>query len=163
MSRFAWITTLAMFATAPVAAQTAIPDVRGTWKGDSETIVLDAGNSHHHATQTNEPQLRSAAFALTIDKQDDRRFSGTLSSALGSERVIAVFSRGGAILLADDDGYTLGTMLAPNRMEPPAAPESGTPPAGGHAHHWQTANPIASQSRKRGICFRYLRAAGRPG
>ena len=28
-----------------------------------------------------------------------------------------MFSRGGAILLADDDGYTLGTMLAPNRME----------------------------------------------
>ena len=40
-----------------------------------------------------------------------------MSSARGSERVIAVFSRGGAILLADDDGYTLGTMLAPNRME----------------------------------------------
>ena len=117
MSRFAWITTLAMFAAAPVAAQTAVPDVRGTWKGDSELIVLDAGNPHHHATQSNEPHLRSAAFTLTIDKQDNRRFSGTLSSARGSERVIAVFSRGGAILLADDDGYTLGTMLAPNRME----------------------------------------------
>jgi hypothetical protein len=47
---------------------------------------------------------------------DGRRFSGTFSSARGSERVIAVFSRSGAILLADDDGHTHGTMLAPNRM-----------------------------------------------
>jgi hypothetical protein len=114
---FIWIATPAMFAAAPVAAQTAIPDVRGTWKGDSESIVLDAANPHHAPTQSNEPHLRSAAFTLTIDKQDGRRFSGRLSSARGSERVIAVFSRSGTILLADDDGTTLGTMLAPNRME----------------------------------------------
>jgi hypothetical protein len=121
MSRFAWmfiwIAAPAMFAAAPVAAQTAIPDVRGTWKGDSETIVLDAANPHHAPTQSNEPHLRSSAFTLTIDKQDGRRFSGRFLSARGSERVIAVFSRSGTILLADDDGYTLGTMLAPNRME----------------------------------------------
>jgi hypothetical protein len=114
---FVWITTLAAFTATPVAAQTAIPDVRGTWKGDSESIVLDAGNPHHSPTQSNEPHLRSAAFTLTIDKQDGRRFSGRLSSARSNERVIAVVSRSGTILLADDDGYTLGTMLAPNRME----------------------------------------------
>lgn len=34
-----------------------------------------------------------------------------------SEQVIAVITHGGAILLADDEGYTHGTMLAPNRME----------------------------------------------
>ena len=86
MSRFAWtfawmlvwIATLAMFAVAPVAAQTAIPDVRGTWKGDSESIVLDGGNPHMPPTQSNEPHLRSAAFTLTIDKQDGRRFSGRI-------------------------------------------------------------------------------------
>jgi hypothetical protein len=117
MSRFAWIVTFAMFAVVPAAAQTAIPDVRGIWKGDSESIVLDAGNPHHGPTQSNEPQLRSAAFTLTIDKQDGRRFSGTFSSARGSERVIAVIARSGTILMADDDGYTSGTMLAPNRME----------------------------------------------
>jgi hypothetical protein len=116
-TRLAWITILAMFAAAPAAAQTAIPDVRGTWKGNSESIILDAGNTHHAPTQSNEPHLRSSAFTLTIDKQDGRRFSGTLSSARSNERVIAVFSRSGTILLADDDGYTLGAMLAPNRME----------------------------------------------
>ena len=117
MSKLAWIVMLLMLAAEPPAAETAIPDFPGTWKGESESIVFEGGNTHHSATQSNEPQLRSVSFTLTIDRQDGRRFSGTFSSARGSERVIAVFSRNGAILLADDDGHTYGTMLAPNRME----------------------------------------------
>jgi hypothetical protein len=31
--------------------------------------------------------------------------------------LIAVVSRGGTIFMADDDGYNVGTMLAPDRME----------------------------------------------
>jgi hypothetical protein len=108
MSRFAWIVTLTALAAVPSAAQTAIPDVRGIWKGESESIVLGSAHPHHTATQPNEPQFRSVAFTLTIDKQDGRRFSGTFSSARSSERVIAVISRSGAILLADDEGYTHG-------------------------------------------------------
>ena len=54
---------------------------------------------------------------MTIDQQDGRRFSGTFSSPRGNEKVIAVISRTGAIYMVDDDGYTIGTMLAPNRME----------------------------------------------
>jgi hypothetical protein len=102
MWRFAWIVSLAALAAAPSAAETAIPDFRGIWKGESESIILDGGNSHHPATQSNEPQLRSVSFTLTIDRQDGRRFSGTFSSARSSEKVIAVISRTGAILLADD-------------------------------------------------------------
>ena len=112
-----WIVTLTALAAVPSAAETAIPDVRGIWKGASESIVLGTGHPHHPAAQPNEPQLRTVAFTLTIDQQDGRRFSGTFSSARSSEKVIAVISRGGAILLADDEGYTHGIMLGPNRME----------------------------------------------
>jgi hypothetical protein len=117
MSRFAWIITLAAFAAAPAAAQSTVPDLRGTWKGNSESIVLGGGNPHHTAVQASEPEFRSVPFTLTIDKQDGRRFSGTFSSPRSNEKVIAVISRDGAIFLADDEGYTRGTMLAPNRME----------------------------------------------
>jgi hypothetical protein len=120
MSKLASIFTFAVLvalAALPAAAETAIPDLRGTWKGESESIVLGGGNPHHTPAQPNEPQLRSVSFTLTIDKQDGRRFSGTFSSARSSEKVIAVISRSGAILLADDEGYTHGTMLGPNRME----------------------------------------------
>ena len=54
---------------------------------------------------------------MTVNKQDGRRFSGTFSSARGTDPIIAVFSRTGTIYLVDDDGFTHGTMLAPNRME----------------------------------------------
>jgi hypothetical protein len=118
MSKLAWIVTLAtLIAATSAVAETAIPDLRGTWKGNSETIILGTGSSHHDASATAEPRLNSVAFTMTIDKQDGRRFSGTFSSARASEKVIAVVSRGGAIYMVDDDGHNIGTMLAPNRME----------------------------------------------
>ena len=117
MSKLGCILAFAMLAAMPAAAETAIPDLRGTWKGESESIVLGGGNPHHPATAANEAQLRSVPFTLTIDKQDGRRFSGTFSSPRSSEKVVAVISRSGVIFMADDEGYTDGTMLAPNRME----------------------------------------------
>jgi hypothetical protein len=118
MSKLAWIVALAALSV-PAAAETAtpeIPELRGTWKGESQSIVL-GGNPHHPATQANEPRLSSVPFTLVIDKQDGRRFSGTFSSARHSETVIAVMARSGTIFMVDDDGYNAGTLLAPNRME----------------------------------------------
>jgi hypothetical protein len=117
MSKLAWIVVFATFSAAPAAAQGAIPDMRGTWKGDSESIILGAGNPHHAAPPSTEPRLNSVAFTMTIDKQDGRRFSGTFSSARGADKFVAVISRNNTILLVDDDGYTLGSILAPNRVE----------------------------------------------
>ena len=118
MSKLAWIVVLATLTAAPTAAQQgAIPDLRGTWKGQSESIILGAGNPHHAATPSAEPRLNSVAFTATIDKQDGRRFSGKFSSARGTETVIAVISRSGQILLIDDDGYSIGTMLGPDKVD----------------------------------------------
>jgi hypothetical protein len=114
MSKLGCLIALTVLAAIPAAAQTAIPDVRGTWKGESESLVLGGGNPHHTGTQANEPQLRSVPFTLTVDKQDGRRFSGTFSSPRSTEKVIAVISRNGTIFLADDEGYTHGILLAPD-------------------------------------------------
>jgi hypothetical protein len=115
MSRYAWIVMLAALAT-PAAADTAVPDLRGTWKGESQSIVL-GGNPHHPKQKAGEPRLTSVAFTLVIDKQEGRRFSGTFSSARHSETIIAVISRSGTIYMVDDDGYDVATLLAPDRME----------------------------------------------
>ena len=118
MSKLAWIVTLCALTAAPAAAQTSIPDLRGTWKGQSETVIWGGGNPHHPpVTRPAEPRFTSVPFTLIIDKQDGRRFSGTFSSARSNETVVAVLSRAGTIYLVDDDGYTYGTLLAPNRME----------------------------------------------
>ena len=114
MSNYAWIVVLVALA-APAAAETAVPDLRGTWTGESQSIVL--GGTPHHPKQAGEPRLTSVAFKLVIDKQDGRRFSGTFSSARHSETVIAVISRSGTIFMVDDDGYDVATLLAPDRME----------------------------------------------
>jgi hypothetical protein len=115
MSNYAWIVALMALAT-PAAADNAVPDLRGTWKGESQSIVL-GGTAHHPGQPANQPRLTSVAFTLVIDKQEGRRFSGTFSSARHSETVIAVISRSGAIYMVDDDGYDVGTMLTPDRME----------------------------------------------
>jgi hypothetical protein len=117
MSKLAWIVTFVALAAAPAAAESAIPDLRGTWKGESESIVMGAGNAHHSAAPSAGPRLNSIAFTMTVDKQDGRRFSGAFTSARGNDPIIAVISRTGSIYMVDDDGYTVGTMLAPNRME----------------------------------------------
>jgi hypothetical protein len=118
MTKHAWIVPFAMLTAVTVAvAETAIPDLRGTWKGESESIIRGGGNPHHASPKAASPRLNSIAFTLTVKQQDGRRFSGTFSSARGNDPVIAVISRTGAIYMVDDDGYTVGTMLAPNRME----------------------------------------------
>ena len=61
----------------PAAAQTAAPDLRGTWKGESESVIYGGGNSHHGAARAQEPQYRSVAFTLLVEKQEGRRFRET--------------------------------------------------------------------------------------
>jgi hypothetical protein len=111
------VTLVALTAASLALAQAAIPDLRGTWKGESESIVLGAGNPHHSGTTAQEPEFRSVPFTLTIDKQDGRRFAGTFSSARGSFKVVAVMSRSGSIFLADTEGFFAWNDAASDRME----------------------------------------------
>jgi hypothetical protein len=85
VSKLCWIIAFAVGTTAATAAEVSPPDVRGTRKGDSETIVLGAGNPHHTETQA-EPELPSVPFTMLIDKQEGRRFSGTFSSPRSARR-----------------------------------------------------------------------------
>lgn len=112
-----WIVSLAVFVALPALADSAFPDLRGTWKGQSESIVMGAGNSHHAGAPGSPVHLSSVAFTMKIDMQDGRRFSGTFASSKASETIIGVISRTGAIYIADDDGDTTATLLAPDRLE----------------------------------------------
>jgi hypothetical protein len=122
MRKLAFIVSLAALAptplllSVPAAADAALPEMRGTWKGDSHSIAFGVG-PHHPGAKKGAPRFTSVPFTLLIDQQDGRRFSGTFSSTQHSEAVVAVVSRAGTIFMADDDGYTTGTMLASDRME----------------------------------------------
>jgi hypothetical protein len=116
MQRLALAAALAALASAPAAAQNAVPDLVGTWTGTSESIVLPGGNTHHPG-KAKGPRMSNVPFTMVIEKQDGRRFHGTFSSAKHKETVIAVIGRNGTIYMVDDDGYSFATLLAPNRME----------------------------------------------
>ena len=62
MSWFALIAALAVLAAAPAAAQSTVADLRGTWKGESESVVYGGGNPHHRAAKGAEPASRQRAF-----------------------------------------------------------------------------------------------------
>jgi hypothetical protein len=122
MSKLAWILplvalSLIALAASPAAAQNAVPDLRGKWAGESESVVLGGGNPHHPPTQSAEPRFSSVKFTMTIDRQEGRRFAGIFASATSTETVIGILARNGTIHMVDDDGYDSGTMLAANRME----------------------------------------------
>jgi len=110
------LAALTQLASTPAAAQAAAPDLVGTWTGTSESIVLPAGNAHHREKGKG-PLMSNVPFTMVIEKQDGRRFYGTFSSDKHKETVIAVIGRNGTIYLIDDDGYSFGTLLAPNRMD----------------------------------------------
>jgi len=110
------ILMFAMLAAMPALAQSPFTDLRGTWKGDSESIVSGSGNTHHPKS-SQDSRLTSVAFTLTIDKQDGRRFSGKFSSARSTEPILGVIARNGTLYIVDTDGYTFGTVLAPNKLE----------------------------------------------
>src|SRR5262245_32955612 len=88
-----WIVLLTALAAMPAAAQTPVPDLRGTWKGDSQSIVADTGNPHHPGSPQSGPRLTSTPFTLTIDQQDGRRFSGMFSSPRSTESLIVFWRR----------------------------------------------------------------------
>lgn len=117
MWRLCWMFALAALIAAPAGAQSSFPDLRGTWTGDSESIVTGKGNPHHPGSPDPSPRYDSVPFKLTIDKQDGRRFSGAFASAQFSKTLIGVITRGGTVLLVDDDGYGNGTLLASDLLE----------------------------------------------
>ena len=118
MLKLAFICMISAFVAVPANAQTTFPDLRGTWTGMSDSIVLGRGNPHHRGKQAASPGFSSVPFTMTIDKQDGRRFSGTFSSPRGKETVIAVIARNGSMIyMVDDDGINVGTILGPNQME----------------------------------------------
>ena len=110
--------TFAALAAAPSFADASFPDLRGTWKGDSESVITDSGNAHHAGTpESPEPHVSSVPFTLTIDHQDGRRIWGKFSSPRSTDSIIGVISRSGAIHFVDPKGYTTGTLLGPDRLE----------------------------------------------
>jgi hypothetical protein len=117
MLKITSIVAVAMVIATAAVADSAFPDLRGVWKGESESVVTGAGNPHHAESADPSVKFGSVPFTFTIDKQDGRRIAGTMSSPRSTESEIGAISRTGVIYFVDTDGYSFATLLAPNRME----------------------------------------------
>jgi hypothetical protein len=83
-------------------------------KRDSSLRRCASPPSCHAAGRTT---FTSTPFTLVIEQQNGRRFSGTFSSPGSSEPLIAVIARNGTIFAVDEDVFSSGSILAPNRIE----------------------------------------------
>ena len=103
--------------SAPAIAQSAAPDMRGTWTGTSDSIQTGA-TKHHEARPGDKPWLDTVQFTYLIDGQDGHRFWGTLSSKYGKEMMVGVVGRDGKSVVArTSEGEIRGVLVDPDTIE----------------------------------------------
>ena len=111
-----WVATLV--AGAGLATAQDFPDIKGTWTGTNEAVVI--GNPVHTSNpnaNSQEPGLTGAALTLTITGQKGRRFWGTFASAAGSEPIIGVFRDESTFVITDHDGHSTARLLPDGTIE----------------------------------------------
>lgn len=113
--RIAFIVLALAFAS-PAAAQQ-WPDLLGTWKGTSRSVVSGVGG---HFTGEHDDKPRFAEVELTIEwtAQDQGRYIGTITSNNHTEGKLGVISADGTSLLTvDHDGQSVGRLIDENAFE----------------------------------------------
>ena len=108
-------------AAASAHAQSAIPDLKGTWSGKGKLIVFGSG-PHHPGSQTvnDAPRVRDIEATYVVDGQDGRLVWGRSSSTAANTQepfAWAIASDNKTIMGADVDGYFHITLVSPDRME----------------------------------------------
>jgi hypothetical protein len=98
-------------------AQQPYPDLKGTWTGQTQSILQ---GKTEHFPDTGETRFVEAAWTLVIDRQEGNRFTGTRARKEGTRRdpvlgVIRADRR--TIHIVDDDGTFLGILSGPGAME----------------------------------------------
>ena len=115
-----WIGTgiiAALLAPATVAsAQTAVPDLKGSWSGTAE--IVHRSEVAEHVDPAAKPSFLTLPFTITIEQQEGRGFAGSLASARATDPLIGrVRSDGRRLHMVDDDGTLTGELVGPDEME----------------------------------------------
>jgi hypothetical protein len=102
-------------------AQSAIPDIKGTWSSKAGSVILGA-NQHHPAQGADAatPRVQEIEFTLVVAGQQGPFAWGYNFSAVSSDResfVLSIASDGKTIIGADTDGYYNLRLVSPDRME----------------------------------------------
>jgi hypothetical protein len=99
----------------------AVPDLKGTWIGKGQAIVL--GNHTYHPgkeTPADPPRVRDIDVTHLVEGQNGRVAWGRSSAASADTKepfVWAITNDNRSIVGADLDGYFRITLITPDRME----------------------------------------------
>jgi hypothetical protein len=112
---------LGVTASAALAQDAAVPDLRGTWSGKGKAIVFGT-HEHHPGKQTaaDPPRVRDIATTHVVEGQEGRVAWGHSSSAVADTKepfAWALSNDNRSITGADLDGYFRITLITPDRME----------------------------------------------
>ena len=113
-------------------AQSAIPDLKGTWSGKGKSIVFGS-HAHHPGSQTpnDPPRVRDIEATYVVEGQDGRLVWGRSASAVADTKepfAWAIASDNETIIGSDTDGSYLINVLGPDRMEK-CYTQNGTSPS----------------------------------
>jgi hypothetical protein len=111
--------TLVLLATtAAVAAQDAIPSLKGTWSGTGKILLY--GTTEHLSGSPNNAVVRDLTVTHSVLGQEGQLIWGTTSSANNDSKepfAWALASDNKTIVGADTDGYYRIALPGPDRME----------------------------------------------
>ena len=94
------------------------PDLKGTWKGTNEAVVLGQGAHHPNPGGQAGPRTTNTDFTVTFAGQDGRRFWGTIASPTATEPLLGVFASDRQTLyMADVDGYTIAKLTSDGKID----------------------------------------------
>ena len=94
------------------------PDLRGTWTGTNEAVVLGSGMHYPGAETPAMPRTVKTEFTMTITGQDGRRFWGEAASKDSKEAFVGIIGNdGSAVYTSDKDGYSIDRLVAEDKID----------------------------------------------
>jgi len=109
---------LMLVMTPVAAAQDAIPQLKGTWKGTGKILLF--GTTEHLSGSPQSAVVRDLEVTHTVTGQDGRLIWGTTSSANNDNKepfAWALAADNRSIIGADTDGYYRITIVSADRIE----------------------------------------------
>jgi hypothetical protein len=109
------MTTIAALMVATSASAQDQPDLRGTWAGTTEAVILDTDD--YYETGKTAPQFMDVPVEVVIDQQQGRRFAGAITADKWNKPFVGVLTTDNRILWAEPGGIVDAHLADANTLD----------------------------------------------
>jgi len=92
-------------------AEESYPNLMGTWSGTADGVFVTAPGPQTDAT------YRTIDITLVIDRQEDRRFNGTITIEGATQQMVGIVTDEGGIRWSEPGGFVEGRLTDPNTLK----------------------------------------------